>query len=80
MSKYDDRNKFVLFPNKQKRDAKDRDYSGSINIDGKEYWLNGYNRANGVVGGGVKPKEDPQKVVQETRARHPRETGDDIPW
>lgn len=58
MADFDDTNKFALFPNKDKGADDERDYTGYINIDGKKYWLNGYNRASGVVGGYVKPQKE----------------------
>lgn len=39
---YDDTNKGVLFREEQKEKETDRDYSGSININGTEFWLSGW--------------------------------------
>lgn len=40
MSKqYDNTNRGVLFRNDRKEGDKDRDYNGSINVDGRDYWL-----------------------------------------
>jgi hypothetical protein len=38
---FDDSNRGVLF-REQKEKETDRDYSGSINIEGREYWLSGW--------------------------------------
>lgn len=53
---YDNTNRFYLGDNKNMRDEKDAPKSGSINIDGVEYYLNGYINRDGSIGGTVKPK------------------------
>ena len=40
--KFDDTNRGVLFRDEKKAKPEDRDYSGSINIGGTEYWLSGW--------------------------------------
>jgi hypothetical protein len=40
--KFDDTNRGVLFREEKKSEPTDRDYSGSINIAGAEYWLSGW--------------------------------------
>jgi hypothetical protein len=61
---YDNTNKGALFRNDDKdpNDDRDRDYSGSINVEGTEYWLSGYVRTskNGkkYLSLSVKPKQD----------------------
>jgi hypothetical protein len=60
MTEYDNTNRWTLNKNKEKRDEGDKDYNGSVNIDGKEYWLNGWikNGKNGAfISGTVKAKE-----------------------
>jgi hypothetical protein len=42
MKKFDDTNRGVLFRDDKKAKPEDRDYSGSINIGGTEYWLSGW--------------------------------------
>jgi uncharacterized protein (DUF736 family) len=39
---FDDTNRGVLFREEKKSEPADRDYSGSINIGGTEYWLSGW--------------------------------------
>jgi hypothetical protein len=39
---YDNRNTGILTANERKRDEKDPSHQGSINIDGKEYWLSAW--------------------------------------
>jgi hypothetical protein len=61
---YDNRNKGVLFNERdKKRDERDRDYSGSINVEGTEYWLSAWIRTSKkgtkFLGLSVKPKDEP---------------------
>lgn len=42
MADYDNTNRGVLFKNDKKKSDTDSDYNGSINIDGKEFWLNAW--------------------------------------
>lgn len=57
---YDNRNKGVLFRNEDKQSDKHADYRGSINIDGKEFWLDAWIRTskkgNKFMSLSVKPK------------------------
>lgn len=50
-----------LWPNDRKQKPTDADRTGSINIDGKEYWLNGWiNKAKDgrtYMGLTIKPKQ-----------------------
>ena len=39
---YDNKNKGVLFKNKEKESDNHPDYNGSIDIDGTEYWLSAW--------------------------------------
>jgi hypothetical protein len=40
----DDRNRGTLFKNDRRTTDRDRDFSGSINVDGKDYWLSGWRK------------------------------------
>ena len=44
MPEYDNNLRGVLFPEKEKRSDNSPDYSGSCEIDGKQYWLDGWKR------------------------------------
>jgi hypothetical protein len=57
---YDNTNTFILSPNQSKAEEKDRDWNGTVNINGVEYWLNGWNRKGNRIGGSVKLKEGKQ--------------------
>jgi hypothetical protein len=44
---FDDRNRGVLFSERARKSKDDdRDYSGSINVEGVEYWLNAWIRTS----------------------------------
>lgn len=42
MPEYSNVNRGVLFKNTDKRDDRDPEYRGNINIDGKEFWLDAW--------------------------------------
>lgn len=84
---FDETNRFTLSKNTQKREGKrDADYRGSINVNGQEFWLNGWitNSKNGpFISGSIRPKEPKQEREPEPaqRARHePRDMDDKIPF
>ena len=63
MPNYDNTNTGCLFRNADKKDEKDRDFAGALNIDGVEYWVSAYARVSKKNGQKylslkVKPKND----------------------
>jgi hypothetical protein len=57
---YNNTNRWSLFPNDRKRGQKDPDYSGTLNIDGVEYWINAWEGRGGngpIASGTVRRKE-----------------------
>jgi hypothetical protein len=62
---YDNTNRGVLFRETDKEKETDRDYSGSINVDGREFWLSGWINQSKRSGRKflsltIKPKDAPQ--------------------
>lgn len=60
MPQYDNTNSGVLFKNNEKASDKHPDYGGQINIEGVEYWLNGWikdGKKGKFLSLAVKPKE-----------------------
>jgi hypothetical protein len=55
---YDNTNKFAVFTNDRKTEQTHADFNGTLNVDGKEYWINMWaNDGNGpAFRGSVKPK------------------------
>lgn len=57
---YDNTNRWTLNKNDRKESDSHPDYKGKINIDGVDYWLDGWIKegANGkFISGSVKPKD-----------------------
>ena len=57
---YDNTNRWTLNKNANKRKDTDCDYTGSINIDGVDCWLNGWVKdgpKGKFISGTVKPKD-----------------------
>ena len=78
MSKeYDNTNRGSLFDNDKKEKDTHPDFAGSINVDGKEYWLNGWKKTSKAgkrfFSLSVKPKDGAVKKSAEA-------DGDEIPW
>jgi hypothetical protein len=66
---YDDRNRGVLFSERDKKTKDtDRDYSGSVNIEGTEYWLSAWiktsKKGTKFLSLSVKPKEASKATVR----------------
>jgi hypothetical protein len=71
---YDDTNRGALFRDADKQKDGDRDYSGTINIDGTDYWLSAWIKTSAkgtkYMSLSVKPKDEkarggPRKSVAE---------------
>jgi len=45
---YDNTNRGSIWKNDRKETEKHPDFTGSINVEGKEYWLNGWRRKEGA--------------------------------
>lgn len=47
---YDDRNRGQIWKNEKKRpDKQDPDFTGSLNVDGKDYWVSAWKRKEGAA-------------------------------
>jgi hypothetical protein len=66
IKKFDDTNRGVLFREEKKSEPADRDYSGSINIAGVEYWLSGWiktsKKGSKFLSLSVRPKAEAKPV------------------
>src|SRR5215813_1543537 len=71
---YDNRNRGALFrtDDKNPNDDKERDYSGTLDVEGTEYWISGWVRTS--KGGrkflslSIKPKQDKPAASKKPRA------------
>jgi hypothetical protein len=72
---YDNTNRGALFRNDDKdpSDDKDRDYNGTLDVEGTEYWLSGWVRTSKKSGKkylslSIKPKQDKPPASNKSRA------------
>lgn len=89
--KYDDRNRGQIWKNEKKREGKqDPDFTGSVNVDGKDFWVSAWKRKPDAsdrapaLSFSVKPKDGKpsQAAEQEPPKRTARHTDmdDEIPF
>jgi hypothetical protein len=80
---YDNTNRGALFRNDDKdpNDDKDRDYAGTLDVEGTEFWLSGWIRTaksgRKYLSLSVKPKQDKPPASKEPRAD---DFNDEIPF
>ena len=81
---YDNTHKGALFRNDDKdpNDDRDRDYNGTLDVEGTEYWLSGWVRTSKKSGKkylslSIKPKQDKPSASKKPRAD---DFGDSIPF
>ena len=86
---YDNTNTFTLFKNENKKQDSHADYEGTININGVDYWLNGWIRTAGpqsktpgkkFIGGTFKPKQSSGKAPQRREEPSADIPDDDVPF
>jgi uncharacterized protein (DUF736 family) len=70
MAEFDSTNRGSLFKNDKKTEEKHPDMSGSINIDGVEYWISGWKKQSkqgaNFISLSVRPKEPVRQSSQPT--------------
>ena len=91
---YDNTNRFSLWPNQKEKES-DADFTGTVNIEGREYWINGWKRKPDAnpkapsLSGTIKEKKQAHdQGMQQTRqdtgiggpAGGPEQFVDDIPF
>lgn len=76
---YDNTNSGFIGKNNKKETDKHPDITGSINIDGKEFWLSGWKNAKGY-GLKAKPKEPSAAAAAAKRAVDEMGDEDSIPF
>ena len=66
-------NRGSLFKNDEKSKEEDRDYAGSINIAGREYWLSGWisetKKGNKYLSLSIKPKDEHSSETTKPKAK-----------
>jgi hypothetical protein len=82
MAEYDNTNRFTLFKNERKESDKHADYTGTLNVDGTEYFLNAWLKEGSkgkFFSGNIKRKE--QRSVAPSRHQSVRNDPDsEIPF
>jgi hypothetical protein len=80
MTEYSNENRGSLFKNDKKTEEKHPDMSGSINIDGTEYWISGWKKQSkagtGFISLSVRPKEQTRQSSQPTPKAKPQDFDD----
>ena len=84
MTEYDKTNTFVLFVNDKGDNDKRPDRTGTLNVDGVEYFMDGWIK-NGQKGpflsGKIKPKDAAKaKPAATTRTQPGKDFDDDVPF
>ena len=77
---YDNTNRWTLNKNDRKEKETHPDYKGKLNIDGVDYWLDGWIKdgANGkFISGSIKPKDAARNGHQQS-APQPASPYDDL--
>lgn len=81
MTQYDNTNRGTLFTNDRKTTDKHPDLKGSINVEGKEFWVSGWfktGKSGGFTSLSLTPKED--RLAAANDARVADSHGDAIPF
>ena len=67
MAEFDNSNRGTLFNNEKKTEDRHPDLSGSINIEGVEYWLSGWKKKSkagtGFLSLSVRPKQEQTRQI-----------------
>lgn len=81
MTTYDNTNRGSLFTNDRKTTDKHPDLKGSINVEGKEYWLSGWfktGKTGGFTSLSISPKEARTEAANDRRVSD--DHGDAVPF
>jgi hypothetical protein len=86
MADYDDKNRGSIWRNEKKTTDKHPDFTGSLNVDGKDYWVSAWKRKEGssdrapALSFSVKPKDGKPMDATPSRAipPHPGSPRDDM--
>lgn len=82
---YDNSNRGTLFKNEKKSEEKHPDMNGSINVDGKDYWISGWKKTSkagtAFLSLSVRAKEEQTRQVSKPTTKAKAEDFDsDLPW
>ena len=83
---YDNTNRGAMWPNVDRATEKHPDFKGSINVEGKEYWLSGWKKKDGakplapVVTFRLEEKQRSYTINEEMAAPVDYDLNDDLPF
>jgi len=80
---YDNTNRGVLFKNQNKEKETHSDYNGTININGKDHYLNAWikeGKGGKFMGLALSPKEVQEKPSERSKSTGFDDMADDIPF
>lgn len=86
MSNYDNTNRGIIAKNDRKTTDKHPDISGSLNVEGVEYFIDGWHKKRNDGSGtfyslSVKRKDQQRGTGSDRQAPQPkRELDDEVPW
>ena len=86
MPDYDDTNRGQIWPNKKKITENHPDFTGSIDVEGKEYWVSAWKRKPDAnpkspsLRFSISEKEDKAPATQDSAPAQSAEFDDDIPF
>jgi len=83
---YDNVNRGQIWKNENRKTDTHPQFTGSINVDGKEYWLSGWTRKEGAnpkspaMSFSVQPKEPKAETINDSNSLVNNEFDDSIPF
>ena len=84
MPEYDDTNRGAIFKNDRKTTDSHPDYKGTLNVEGKEYWVSSWinksKAGQSYMSVSIQPKEDQQAPVKTEAQVEADGFEDDIPF
>lgn len=75
MSEFDNTNRGSIWKNDKKEKPSHPDFTGSLNVDGREYWVSAWKRKEGAAAKApalsfsIKPKEDQPRTSRQAPQR-----------
>ena len=86
MTQYDNTNRGSIWPNDKKETENHPDFTGSLNVEGKEYWVSGWKRKPDAnpkapsLSFSVKAKEQQAPAPQPAQPAADESAFDDLPF
>lgn len=77
MTEYDQTNRGSIWRNEKKEKDTHPDFTGSLNVNGQEFWVNAWKRKDGAnpkapaLSFSIKPKEEQQSISQRAMPKAP---------